>query len=201
MTESLLGGVITFLEKLGVYDVVLPFLLVFTIVFAILEKTRVFGEEKIEGKDYSRKNLNAMAAFVIGFLVIASSQLVQAISQISAHIFVILLLIVFFLLLVGSFYGEGKIGKEGLQEEWARNIFIVVIFLAIAFVFLNALPAGQGKTWLEWIFQGSGKAVSSPATASIVLIILIVIFIRYVSNSGNGGGNTGGSTEEKGKDK
>lgn len=200
MPESLLGGVITFLEKLGVYDVVLPFLLVFTIVFAILEKTRVFGEEKIDGKDYSRKNLNAMAAFVIGFLVIASSQLVQAISQISAHVFVILLLIVFFLLLVGSFYGEGKIGKEGLQEEWAKNIFIVVIFLAIAFVFLNALPAGQGKTWLEWIFQGSGKAVSSPATASIVLIILIVIFIRYVSKSGNGG-SSDGSTEEKGKDK
>ena len=36
---------IDFLDKLGVYEVLLPFLLIFTIVFAILEKTKVFGTE------------------------------------------------------------------------------------------------------------------------------------------------------------
>ena len=35
-------GVIDFLGKLGVYDVILPFLLIFTIVFAILEKTKIY---------------------------------------------------------------------------------------------------------------------------------------------------------------
>ena len=62
---------IEFLAKLGVYDVVLPFLLVFTIVFAILDKTKMLGVEK--GKDdreYTKKNLNAMIAFVMGFFVV-----------------------------------------------------------------------------------------------------------------------------------
>ena len=58
-------GVIVFLEKLGVYDVVLPFLLVFTIVFAILEKTRVLGTDDIDGKPWPKKNLNAVVAFVV----------------------------------------------------------------------------------------------------------------------------------------
>ncbi|PIN81529.1 hypothetical protein COV11_01855 [Candidatus Woesearchaeota archaeon CG10_big_fil_rev_8_21_14_0_10_30_7] len=196
MAESLLSGVITFLEKLGVYDVVLPFLLVFTILFAILEKTRLFGEEEIDGKKYSRKNLNSMAAFVIGFLVIASSQLVEAISQISAQIVVVLMLSIFFLLLVGSFYEEGQIGKEGLKEApWARNAFVVITFFAIAFIFLNALPAGQGQTWLEWIFEGTGDAVASPAFASIVLIIVIILFIIFITRPNKPTGE-GGTTNE-----
>ena len=37
--------VLLFFEQIGIYDVVLPFLLVFTIVFAILEKTKLFGTE------------------------------------------------------------------------------------------------------------------------------------------------------------
>lgn len=183
MVESLLSGVISFLEKLGVYDVILPFLLVFTIMFAILEKTKLFGEEEIDGKKYTRKNLNSMAAFVIAFLVIASTQLVEAITQISAHIVIVLMLSIFFLLLVGSFYEEGEIGKKGLKEKWARNTFVVIIFFSIIFIFLNALPAGKGKTWLEWLFEGTGKAVSSQALGSIVLIILIIIFIKFITKS------------------
>ena len=66
-------GAIVFLEKLGVYDVVLPFLLVFTIIFAILEKTRILGVEKVGGQDLTKKNLNSIVAFVVAFLVIAST--------------------------------------------------------------------------------------------------------------------------------
>src|SRR3989339_539361 len=43
---SVFGESIQFLAKLGIYDVVLPFLLVFTIVFSLMEKTKVLGTEK-----------------------------------------------------------------------------------------------------------------------------------------------------------
>ncbi len=95
--------VIEFFDTIGLFDVVLPFLLVFTIVFAILEKTKVLGMEEIEGKKYTKKNLNAIAAFVMAFLVVASSQLVEIITKVSANAVVVLFLSVLFLLLVGSF--------------------------------------------------------------------------------------------------
>ena len=44
--ESVFRTAIGFLDKLGVYDIILPFLLVFTLVFAILEKTKILGLEK-----------------------------------------------------------------------------------------------------------------------------------------------------------
>ena len=65
--ETVFRGIIGFLEQIGIYDVILPFLLVFTIIFAILEKTKVLGTETIEGKRYTKKNINAMVAFVISF--------------------------------------------------------------------------------------------------------------------------------------
>src|SRR3989344_5536976 len=101
-------GVINFFDSVGLFDVVLPFLLVFTIVFAILEKTKVLGTEEIEGKKYTKKNLNAIASFVIAFLVVASSELVEIITTVSSNVVVVLFLAVLFLLLVGSFYKEGE---------------------------------------------------------------------------------------------
>src|SRR3989338_5582651 len=87
-----------FLDKVGVFDVVLPFLLVFTIIFALLEKTRVFGTEKISGEEYTKKQLNSLVAFVMAFFVIASSRLVEIITKISANVIVLVLASVFFLL-------------------------------------------------------------------------------------------------------
>ena len=40
-----LGSAIDFLKDFGFFDVILPFLLVFSILFGILEKTKVFGVE------------------------------------------------------------------------------------------------------------------------------------------------------------
>ena len=39
-----LGRAVEFFRDFGLFDIVLPFLLVFAIVFAVLEKTRIFRE-------------------------------------------------------------------------------------------------------------------------------------------------------------
>ena len=45
---SAFGGALDFMNKVGVFDVVLPFLLVFTLIFAFLEKTKVFGSHLVD---------------------------------------------------------------------------------------------------------------------------------------------------------
>lgn len=167
--------VIEFFDSIGLFDVVLPFLLVFTIVFAILEKTKVLGTEDIEGKKYTKKNLNAIAAFVIAFLVIASSELVEIITKVSSNAVVVLFLSVLFLLLVGSFYKEGE--TVFLEGGW-KVVFMVIVFISIIGIFLDAIKTSDGRTWLERIgdFTSSG---SDELAGSIVLLALIVLFIIY----------------------
>lgn len=172
---SILGNVIGFLQKIGIYDVVLPFLLTFTIVFAILEKTKILGTEKIEKETYTKKNLNAMVAFVIGFLVIASGKIVEAITKVSSQIIILLLLAVFFLMLIGTFFKKDE--DVYLEKGFWRYLFMIIMFLGVVFIFLNAIATESGNTWLELLISWISRFWTSTAVASIILIIGIIIFV------------------------
>jgi hypothetical protein len=168
--------VLDFFGEIGLFDVVLPFLLVFTIVFAILEKTKVFGVEEVDGKKYTKKNLNSIAAFVISFLVVASSELVEIITEVSSNVVVLLLLVVLFLLLVGAFYVEGE--KSVFLEGGWKTLFMVIVFIGIVIIFLNALGFLEDFT----DFLGGGR---NEVTGSIILLVIVVLFIGWVVREPN----------------
>ncbi len=180
---STFRGAIEFFDKIGIYDVILPFLLVFTIVFAILEKTKVFGTEEIDGKKITKKNLNSMAAFVIAFLVVASSKLVETITEVSSNVVVLLLLSVFFLLLVGSFFKEGGDSVFLEKGPW-RYIFMIIMFIGIVGIFLHAIQTDDGEPWLEWAWDELTDNWTSSSVASVILIIVIVAFMFYIVRGG-----------------
>jgi hypothetical protein len=169
---SVFRGTIGFFEQLGVYDVVLPFLLVFTLVFAILEKTKAYGMEMISGKEYTRKNLNAMTAFVSAFFVVASTQLVAIINVFVAQVVLLLLISVCFLMLAGSFHD----GKEvfALKGGW-NKFFMVIMFIGVVLIFLNAVG------WLDILWDALFYRFDSVMVSSIVLVVVIVLFMFYVT--------------------
>lgn len=175
---SAFRGIIEFFDQIGLYDVVLPFLLVFAIVFAILEKTKVFGQEDVDGKKYTRKNINAIVAFVIAFLVVASSQLVDILTTVSSYAVILLMVSVLFLLLIGSFMKEEKVGVF-LRGGWS-TFFIFIMFIGIALIFLSAIKTDNGSTWLETSWGWLSGSNTSAAVGSIILLIIIILFMVYI---------------------
>lgn len=169
-------GSLDFFGQIGLFDVVLPFLLVFTIVFAILEKTKVFGTEEFEGKKITKKNLNAIAAFSIAFLVIASAQIVEILTAVSSQMVILLFLSVFFLLLVGSFAREGE--PIFLEGGW-KIMFMVIMFVGIVGIFLNAIKTSDGETWLHRVGTYLSGTNDQFAT-SIILLVIVSIFIAVI---------------------
>lgn len=165
--------IIEFFDNIGVFDVVLPFLLVFTIVFALLERTKVFGMEEVDGKKYTKKNLNSVAAFVISFLVVASSRLVEIITTVSSQFVVLLFLVVLFLLLVGSFFQEKPEGVF-LEGGW-KTAFMTIIFIGLLFIFLDALDL------LEDTFDFLQGTNRGEVVGSVILLVLIIMFMVYVT--------------------
>lgn len=174
--ESAFRGMIGFLGKIGVYDIILPFLLVFTIVFAILEKTKIFGVEKVGDKQITKKNINAMVAFVIAFLVIASTRLVAVINEVMANIVLLLILGVSFLLLVGTFFGD----KEFTLKEFPGWItfFMVIMFIGVVAIFLNALG------WLNYVFF-LFENWNAEWAASIIFMVIVIGFIIFITRGEN----------------
>ena len=177
-------GIIEFFGKIGVYDVILPFLLVFTLVFALLEKTKVLGTEEVGGHKYTRKNLNAMMAFVMAFLVIASSRLVEVLSKISANVVVLLLAVVLFLLLIGSFYKEGE--PVFLEGNW-KWFFMLIMFAGIVIIFLDAMG------WLDTFWGFVSEGTGGNAVGSIILVVVVILFMIYIVKEPNAGGGHGSS--------
>lgn len=171
------GRGLEFLDQIGVYRVVLPFLLVFTIVFAIFEKTRIFGTEKIEGIEYTKKNLNALVSFVVAMLVVGSSRLVAAINESMANIVLLLLLSICFLILVGSFYKEGE--SVYLKGAW-RVIFMVIMFAGVVLIFLHSIQTSSGTNWLETIGGWLASIWTDSATAAAIFIIIVIIVMLLV---------------------
>ncbi len=181
MAETVLGNVLGFFRELGVYDVLLPFILVFTIMFAILERTRIFGTEKFKAEEYTKKNLNAMTSFVVAFLVVASSKLVETITKVSSEIIVLLMVVVFFLMLIGTFYTKEELDKGiTLVGVW-RTSFMIVIAISIVFIFLDAITLANGNTWLEVFWGFISQFYTNTAVAAIVLIIAVVIFMYWIT--------------------
>jgi len=170
---SVFREALLFLNDIGVYDVVLPLLLIFSIVFAILEKTRVFGEEKIGGEPQTRKNINAMVAFVAGFFVVASAQLVGTIHKLIADVSLVLVTFVMFMILLGVFSkDEGLVLKGG----W-RTTFMIIAFVSITLIFMNALG------WLQLLWEYLAFNWNSELVAVIALFGVMVAFIIYITKS------------------
>ncbi|MFC1691116.1 hypothetical protein ACFL0W_02940 [Nanoarchaeota archaeon] len=176
------GKALVFLEDLGIYRVVLPFLLIFTIIFAVLEKTRIFGVDTIEGIEYSKKNINSIIAFVIAFVVIASSEIVFAINASLAKIILLLMLSFSFLLLIGVFYENDE--EVALEGRW-KLLFMLIMFVGVVLIFLHSIPTARGSNWLYAIFAYIYSVWSDAASAAVVFIIIAVIFMLIVLYGGN----------------
>jgi hypothetical protein len=183
---SPLGNAINFFKDFGLFDVVLPFLLVFTIVYAILEKTRLLGVVKVKDQggvaEVGNKNLNSMVAFVIGLLVVATANVVRAINESLPNIILLLVILVSFLILIGIFWKTGEMDFAGKHAGWYK-FFMVILFIGVLAIFLNAIyVTSNGKEYslllvvLGWVIANWSGTIFA---AIMVLLIIIgaIVFI------------------------
>ncbi|MBU2634191.1 MAG: hypothetical protein KJ674_03015 [Nanoarchaeota archaeon] len=181
---SPLESAIQFFKDFGLFDVVLPFLLVFTIVYAILEKTKLLGTVKTDkDKEIGNKNLNSMVAFVIGLLVVATANVVRAINESLPNIILLMVVVISFLILISVFWKTEEMDFAGKHKGWYR-FFMIVLFIAVIAIFLNAIyVVSNGVEYslllviLDWIINNWGGAVF----ASIIMLLVVVGAILLIT--------------------
>lgn len=156
------------LEEWGITDVMLPFLLIFVIVYAVLQKTKILGE--------GRKNLNAAVAIVVGLLVVIphvtgrfppNMDPVEIINKSLPQVSIFLVAIVFLLIMLGVF-GQDFVMLGVSMPGWITFFSILIIVL----IFGGAAgwwSDGFGQ-WLEELF---GKEII--AIALMVLVFGVII--------------------------
>ena len=146
---------------------VLPFLLVFTLIFAILEKTKILGEAK--------RQIDAIVAFVIGLILIAfpfPRYIVVSLMPLLAVIAVILLV---FMILYGFASGEKEF-KIPKKLTIGFGILIAIV-LVIALLVLTDY----------WYILVENVLGGSELVTNIFFIVVIVVGIALVLCSGKKG--------------
>ena len=158
------------LDSRGLTDVMLPFLLIFVVIFAILQKAKIFGEDK--------KKFNLVFALVVGLLVVIphvlniyppEADVVQIMNKALPQISIFAVAIVMLLILIGLFGGEAK-WASGSLSGWVA----IIAFLVVLIIFGNA--AGWWTTW-SWLDNLFGEET----VAIIVMILVFAIIVWWIT--------------------
>ena len=148
---------------------VLPFLLVFTLVFAILDKTKVLGEGK--------RQVNAIIAFVIGIILIAFPGPRDLIVNLMPLLAIIAVVMLVFLM----FYGFAG-GKP--EDKWVKIVFGGLVGLALIVALL--VFTGYWESVLGAVSGGEGSGLA----ANVIFILIIIAAVAIVLWKGKGGGSS-----------
>ena len=157
-------------EGWGLTDVMLPFLLIFTVMFAILQKTKVLGEGK--------KNYNVVVALVFALLVViphvtnsypAGTDIVDMLNKALPSVSVVIIAIIMMLLLIGIFGGEAQ--WKGPVAGWVA----IICFIIILVIFGSA--AGWWLDW-SWFTQWFGE----DTIALIIILLVFGIIIAFITS-------------------
>src|SRR3989344_254221 len=109
----------TILSSPIISEAVLPFILIFTVVFAILQKSKILGSEK--------KQIDALVALVIGLITITFANAVGIINSLLPFLAVAIVMILVFLILVAMVSHEGT----SKWETGFKKTIIVMVFVAV----------------------------------------------------------------------
>jgi hypothetical protein len=149
-----IGSILASWEQAGVFSYVLPFLLIFSIVFGILMKTQIFKDNK---------GLNGVIALVIGLLAMQFDLVPIFFSQIFPRVGIALSIILVLLILVGLFFDpNNKFVGYGLLGVG------VIIFLVV----LTKTAGSLGWYSFDWWFANWQTILGYGAIIAIIFGII-----------------------------
>ena len=191
LEETPLGVALNFLKEFGFFDVILPFILVFAIVFAILEKTLILGTEGEKKKP--RTSINSMVSFAVALFVVAATNIVAVIRESLPMVVLVLIVIISFMLLAGSFM-SGEFSFDD-RKEW-KVFLTVLMFVAVILIFMNAIKTAEGVSWLKYIWDYVIENwATGPIVSGIIFLIVIIASIYFIVYpfKGDGTDKSGGT--------
>jgi hypothetical protein len=118
--------VILTMEEIGFTSVILPFVIIFTVVFAVLQKSRVLGADS---KGNPKANYNAMVAFIIAFFALIMFKTLSVMNYFIRYVAVLLFIFVI-LGIVLSFIG-GHVHMSGAIKSIALGLILIVLLEAL----------------------------------------------------------------------
>jgi len=154
-----LGNILNQLEQTGFFDLLLPFLLIFALVFGILTQIKLFKETKA---------INAIIALAVGLMAMRFQIVTDFFSQILPRTAIGLIVILVVIILLGLFLPHNK-GWVTYGLVGVAGVVLVIVLIQTA----GNLGWTAGYWWYDnW-----------PWVAGAVFILIIIAIIVGSSTS------------------
>ncbi len=163
------------------FSVIFVWLLIFTLVYAVLQVTKVLG---------ANKGLDAMIAIVVAFFFSLSSELTEVIGIMTPW-FVIFIMFVFFVWMIGMFMGMGReemrniLGPGGGAFWWIFSFALIILIYAVSKVFGQRLLEGGGSNATATGFTANVmNTIFNPQLLGVALLLVIASFaVRFMATN------------------
>jgi len=154
-------------------EAILPFLLVFVITFAILQKAKVLGDGKAA--------MDALVSLAIGLILIGVPFARDIVVNLMPWIAVGIAVILTFLILYGFVGGEITTGDRKWMKV-ALGILVGIFTLAVV-----AYVTGLGELMMG-LFSNTGEHFGSQV---FLILIVVAVFVVAIVTGKSGGAETG----------
>ena len=161
------------LDNWGLLDVILPFILIFTLVFAVFEKTKILSDDENKNKKYS-----AVIAMVMAFAVVIPHvtgnyyygfDAVEIINRALPQVSLLLVAILMTLLTLGLWTGKRADGSKGPGKWFTLASGALVIIIFVASIGWWNVPS--------WVY----RLLSSDIIPLVVAILVFGLIIRFIT--------------------
>lgn len=161
-------AVLQLLADFGFFRVVLPFLLIFAIFYAVLLKTGVLGRPE---EDPWTKGIAGVIAMVVAFFVISYTPVVDALATLLPQASFLLIVLMLFLMMMAFIVPDwGDIA----EKKWLVGLAAIV--LIIIFLALVGASVGEDIPWLYGFAQAMTGAIElTPELVNLLIGFGIVI--------------------------
>ncbi len=180
-----IASVLDTFGQLGGFRIVLPFLFTFAVVYGIVNRLDLFGEDTNDA--VSAIIGIAAALFVSNYVVATGVQVGILFSNFFGALSVV------FLFLLSALMVQGIVGGEPGNSRYNRAIMFLGA-LAVISIFLSW--GGLGFVFPSTPDIAGSVFLTETTFATLVVILLAVGLIYWVTRSGGGGGEGGEEPEE-----
>lgn len=156
------GDLLTKWEQMGFFSYVLPFLLVFSVVFGVLSKAKIFEDNKA---------VNAIIALAVGLMSLQWDLVPRFFSELFPRVGVGLAILLIVIIFLGIFLP---------RQNWAIYLSLTIAAVIVISILLNSSEAMNWQN--DWLFGWDWGSL-------LVWIIIIGVVLAIVASGKKDGGH------------
>jgi len=167
---------ITLLNNIGFFNVILPFLLVYAVMYGILSKYKILGDVFAEGdRGKVTRSLVSIVSAATGFFIVGSANVVLSLRTLIPYIVLFLLTVFFLILAISPFLQREE--KSGEIQLGSKTRIILLTSAIIIFTLMVIFILG--------LYNYVASAVTSPVLSTLqpfietIIILAIMLGIAY----------------------